>query len=45
VRRADEIVVIDHGRIVQQGTEAELRASDGPFRRLANTLAGSASGG
>jgi ABC-type multidrug transport system fused ATPase/permease subunit len=45
VRRADEIVVIDHGRIVQQGSEAELRASDGPFRRLARTLAESATGG
>jgi ABC-type multidrug transport system fused ATPase/permease subunit len=45
VRRADEIVVIDHGRIVQQGSEAELRASDGPFRRLARTLAESARGG
>jgi ABC-type multidrug transport system fused ATPase/permease subunit len=44
VRRADEIVVIDHGRIVQQGTEAELRGSDGPFRRLARTLAESATG-
>jgi ABC-type multidrug transport system fused ATPase/permease subunit len=45
VRRADEIVVIDHGRIAQQGSEAELRASDGPFRRLARTLAESARGG
>jgi ABC-type multidrug transport system fused ATPase/permease subunit len=45
VRRADEIVVIDHGRIAQQGSEAELRASDGPFGRLARTLAESARGG
>ncbi len=44
VRRADEIVVVDHGRIVQRGAEAELRASDGPFRRLARTLAESATG-
>ena len=44
VRRADEIVVIDHGTIVQQGTEPELRASDGPFRRLARTLTESALG-
>ena len=44
VRRADEIVVIDHGRIVQQGTEAELLAADGPFRQLARTLAESATG-
>jgi ABC-type multidrug transport system fused ATPase/permease subunit len=40
VRRADEIVVVDHGRIVQQGSEAELLgAADGPFRRLARSLA------
>jgi ATP-binding cassette subfamily B protein len=38
VRRADEIVVVDHGRIVQRGTEPALRASDGPFRRLAQSL-------
>ena len=38
VRRADEIVVIEHGRIVQRGTESELLAEDGPFRRLAHDL-------
>ena len=38
VRRADEIVVIDHGRIVQRGSEAELLAADGPFRRLGQAL-------
>jgi ABC-type multidrug transport system fused ATPase/permease subunit len=42
VRRADEIVVIDHGQIVERGTEAELLAADGPFRRLARSLAASA---
>ena len=42
VRRADEIVVIDHGRIVERGREAELLAADGPFRRLARSLAASA---
>ena len=35
-RRADEIVVVDRGDIVQRGTEAELIAVDGPFRRLAD---------
>jgi ATP-binding cassette subfamily B protein len=35
-RRADRIVVIDRGDIVQQGTGAELLAVDGPFRRLAD---------
>jgi ABC-type multidrug transport system fused ATPase/permease subunit len=39
VRRADEILVVDHGRIVQRGTERSLLAEDGPFRRLARDLA------
>ncbi len=38
VRRADEILVLEHGRIVQRGTERELIAQEGSFRRLANTL-------
>jgi ATP-binding cassette subfamily B protein len=40
VRRADEILVVEHGRIVQRGTERELLAEDGPFRRLAQDLRG-----
>jgi ABC-type multidrug transport system fused ATPase/permease subunit len=40
VRRADVILVVEHGRIVQRGTEPELLAQAGPFRRLAETLAG-----
>jgi ABC-type multidrug transport system fused ATPase/permease subunit len=40
VRRADEILVVDHGRIVQRGTERELLAQDGPFRHLARELSG-----
>jgi ATP-binding cassette subfamily B protein len=39
VRRADEIVVVEHGRVVQRGTERQLLARDGPFRRLARELA------
>ncbi|MBA3347660.1 MAG: ABC transporter ATP-binding protein [Actinobacteria bacterium] len=39
VRRADEILVVEHGRIVQRGTERELLDQDGPFRRLAHGLA------
>ena len=33
VRRADEIVVLDRGRIVERGSEAELMAARGPVRR------------
>ena len=35
VRRADEIVVVEHGQVAQRGAERELLAEDGPFRRLA----------
>ena len=40
VRRADEIVVLEHGRVVQRGTYDELIGVDGAFRRLATTLEG-----
>jgi ATP-binding cassette subfamily B protein len=40
VRRADQILVVENGRIVQRGTERELLTQDGPFRRLAHTLDG-----
>jgi len=40
VRRADEILVVEHGRITQRGRFDELLASDGPFRRLAKDLRG-----
>ena len=40
VRRADEIVVIERGRVIQRGTERELLAEEGPFRRLAHALDG-----
>ncbi len=42
VRRADEILVVEHGRIVQRGTERELLEQEGAFRRLADALSGDA---
>lgn len=36
LRRADFIIVMEHGRIVQQGTHEELMRSPGPYRRVAN---------
>ena len=44
VRRADEILVLDHGRIVERGTYRQLMAADGTFRRLATELAGTVRG-
>ncbi|HEV8105780.1 MAG TPA: ABC transporter ATP-binding protein [Gaiellaceae bacterium] len=41
VRRADQILVMEHGRISQRGRFDELLASEGPFRRLASQLQGS----
>jgi subfamily B ATP-binding cassette protein MsbA len=34
VHRADEILVVDQGRIVERGTHAELLAAGGTYRRL-----------
>jgi ABC-type multidrug transport system fused ATPase/permease subunit len=34
VARAEQVVVLDHGRVVQQGPHAELAQAEGPFRAL-----------
>ncbi|TKR22902.1 ABC transporter ATP-binding protein [Cellulomonas hominis] len=34
VDRADQVVVLDHGRVVQQGAREVLAREDGPFRAL-----------
>ncbi|MFJ6194674.1 ABC transporter ATP-binding protein [Micromonospora sp. NPDC092111] len=34
VRHADQIFVMDHGRLVQQGNHDELMVADGPYREL-----------
>src|SRR5262249_58866230 len=34
VRRADEILVVEHGQIAERGTEGARLSRDAPFRRI-----------
>ncbi|WP_066388660.1 ABC transporter ATP-binding protein [Neobacillus mesonae] len=36
LQHADEIIVLDHGRIIERGTHEQLLASNGPYRRIYN---------
>jgi ATP-binding cassette subfamily B protein len=40
VRRAEQILVVENGQVIQRGSERELLEIDGPFRRLTHTLEG-----
>ncbi|MGP4805450.1 ABC transporter ATP-binding protein [Agrobacterium cavarae] len=34
IAAADNIIVMEHGKVIEQGSQSELLAKDGPFRRL-----------
>ena len=34
IRDADEIIVLEKGKVVERGTHGEMMKADGPYRRL-----------
>ena len=42
VRAADRIVVMENGRLIEEGTHAQLSATDGLYARLAELQFGDA---